>query len=125
MGPDFNGYDRKFFNDVLFAAGKGYIGNLISAEECQARCRSVPACAYYSRWNNGGCHLSSSKAKRVASPDSVSGPRSCEKQEEKKCFAVYGEGIAGPNAIYFQEAKIGGSPTVEGCAAAVRSRKDC
>jgi len=97
----------------------------MSADQCQARCRSVPACAYYSRWNNGGCHLSSSKAKRVASPDSVSGPRSCEKQEEKKCFAVYGEGIAGPNAIYFQEAKIGGSPTVEGCAAAVRSRKDC
>jgi len=49
----------------------------MTAAQCHARCKSVAACAYFSRWNNGGCHLSSSKAKRVAGTDVVSGPRSC------------------------------------------------
>ena len=48
-----------------------------TATQCQSRCKSVAACAYFSRWSNGGCHLSSSKAKSKEESGVVSGPRSC------------------------------------------------
>ena len=36
-----------------------------SAAECQERCAATEGCAYWSRWNNGGCHLSSVAAVQV------------------------------------------------------------
>eukprot|EP01065_Artemidia_motanka_P036254 TRINITY_DN44170_c0_g1_i1.p1 TRINITY_DN44170_c0_g1~~TRINITY_DN44170_c0_g1_i1.p1 ORF type:complete len:626 (+),score=145.66 TRINITY_DN44170_c0_g1_i1:50-1927(+) len=49
------------------------------AHQCQQRCASVPGCAHFAFYEDGGCHLQSKRAKRVEVPgeEVSSGPRSC------------------------------------------------
>ena len=48
----------------------------MTVDECRARCAGITNCAYWSRWNDGGCHLSASSTVHGASsvhsgPDAV------------------------------------------------------
>ena len=49
---------------------------VMTVDECRARCAGITNCAYWSRWNDGGCHLSASSTVHGASsvhsgPDAV------------------------------------------------------
>ena len=44
-------------------------------DDCRDRCAAVAECAYWSRWSNGGCHLSSKNAVRVSSSGVDSGAK--------------------------------------------------
>lgn len=50
---------------------------------CKQRCGAVDTCAYFSFWPDGGCHLSTADARKVASDEGVlSGPSSCADDSE-------------------------------------------
>merc|ERR1719362_720204 len=61
--------------------------------QCQARCKAVKGCAYFSHWPDGGCHLSSSKAKPVKSLGVVSGTPSCGQKPKKTTPKKTGKGL--------------------------------
>jgi len=44
-----------------------------SAAKCQARCQSVPLCAHFSWWPDGGCHIQDAWAHQFSDRDSRAG----------------------------------------------------
>lgn len=48
-----------------------------SPEDCQTRCQQTTDCAFFSYWNDGGCHLSLAGATAVEEHGVISGPPSC------------------------------------------------
>eukprot|EP00929_Paragymnodinium_shiwhaense_P076867 TRINITY_DN39577_c0_g1_i4.p1 TRINITY_DN39577_c0_g1~~TRINITY_DN39577_c0_g1_i4.p1 ORF type:complete len:288 (+),score=50.45 TRINITY_DN39577_c0_g1_i4:78-866(+) len=52
-------------------------------EECQARCARTPGCARFTFWPaEGHCHLQEFNARSQPSEGAISGPASCEEEEE-------------------------------------------
>lgn len=63
--------------DPLSMAGRGRT-NQNSAADCQAHCHSIPGCATFSWWPDGGCHVQDGNAKaKSSSSQIVTGPAQC------------------------------------------------
>jgi len=48
-----------------------------SPQDCQTRCSQTADCAFFSYWNDGGCHLSKAGATEAEEHGVISGPPSC------------------------------------------------
>jgi len=49
-----------------------------SAATCQQRCASVPECAHFSWWGDGGCHLQDASSSVQAATGATAGPPDCQ-----------------------------------------------
>lgn len=68
----------------LHSAGPRTIAK--SAESCAARCRKLPGCAYWSWWQDHGCHVSARSSNKVVTKEAVCGvpaERACRFQPSR------------------------------------------
>jgi len=90
-----------------------------NAAACQLRCKTTRGCAYFSFWDNGGCHLHDHWAKPHYNGHAVSGPASCFQAAcgykpsdlEQK---IVGGGEASPFSIPWQVAYVERGPDDSG-----------
>ena len=84
------------YNPIDDISGQGR-SEAATNDVCRDRCTAVVGCAYWSRWSNGGCHLSSKNAVRASTSESIaSGTRTA---------AVSGTAIACGKGTFNSETK--------------------